>query len=185
MIGICLLTTLFLAVVAGPAFAAEQGLDSVVITPVSAPEDGSIIEHLESLSGFEEADWDTARDAWVVSVEDSVTFEPRDVVSGLTSQGVEVETLRLEFRSAYAKVMPGPSGRNEGFVLSPANDMTFLVVPNVNSRRLWHFLGKSVQGSDAALKLWCDVHLGAPDSSGVFAPDTVDVVKFEFAEQWD
>jgi hypothetical protein len=185
MTGTFVLASLILVLLASPAWAIEEGLSSVVVTPAGEPDIGAGIAHLESLPGFQEAVWDTARDAWVVSVEDSIQFEPRDLVGGLAELDIDVETLRLEFGSAYAKLLPDELLDTQGFILSPSNDMKFVILFNVRSRRLWNFVGKSVQGRDAPLKLWCDVYLGASDSTGLFAPDTVDVMKFELAEQWD
>lgn len=185
MTGICVLISALLGLLAGPVPAFEEGLSTVVITPAGDPDIEAGIAHLESLPGFQEAAWDTARDAWVVSVEDSIQFEPREVVSGLEELTGEVETLRLEFGSVYAKVMRDETGRNQGYILSPSNDMKFLVLFGVQSKRLWYFMGISVQGPNAPLKMWCDIHLGAADSTGAFAPDTVEVVRFELAEQWD
>jgi hypothetical protein len=185
MTRILVLASAVFVLLTSPAWAIEDGLSSVVVTPAGEPDIGDGISHLESLPGFQEAVWDTARKAWVVSVEDSVKFEPRELVAGLAELDVEVETLRLEFRAAYAKVMPDEVRGQQGFILSPINDMKFVVLFNVHSKRLWYFLGISVQGPNAPLKLWCDVYFGASDSTGAFAPDTVDVVKFELAEQWD
>ena len=146
MTKVLVLVSAFFLVLASPVWAIEEGLSSVVVIPAGESDTGAGIVFLESLPGFQEAVWDTARDAWVASVEDSVQFEPRELVAGLAEVDIEVETLRLEFGSAYAKVLSDEVRSKQGYLLSPSNDMKFVVIFGTNSKRLWYFLGKSVLG---------------------------------------
>jgi hypothetical protein len=161
-----------------PGWAVETGLETIRISPVEVPEDiETVLEKLESRTGFVSANWDTSLGAFMVSVEDSIRFQPHELRQELEGIGLDVETLLLEFKGARGEIRKAAIG-SRGYMVSEANDMDFPVLSGTNSRRLWYFLGRTPHGGDVPLNMSCVVHFGAPDSNGVFAPDTVDVVRF-------
>ena len=166
-----------------PGWAVESGLESIRISPAGVPDDiEAILEKLESRTGFISASWDTSLGAFMVAVEDSIRFQPSHLKQELEATGLEVETFRLEFKSAKGVIRKEKTG-SEGYIVSGANDMEFPVLFNVNSQRLWYFLGRTPHGRGVPLNMSCVVHFGAPDSNGVFAPDTVSVVRFRVANR--
>jgi hypothetical protein len=174
---------LLLLMQAVPAGAVETGLESIRIVPVDPPEDmEAALERLESRNGFVSANWDTSLGAFTVTVEDSIRFEPRELKQELDALGFEVETFRLEFKEAQG-VIRKVKGGSMGFMVSPANDMSFPVLFGTNSKKLWYFLGRTPHGADVPLDMSCVVRFATPDSNGVFATDTVDVVRFRVARK--
>lgn len=172
---------LLLLIGAAPGWAVETGLEAIRIVPVDPPEDiEAILGKLESRSGFVSADWDTTLGAFMVTVEDSIRFQPRELKQELEGMGFEVETLRLEFKEAQGVIRKEKQGRM-GYMVSTANDMDFPVLFGTNSKRLWYFLARNPHGRNVPLTMSCVVRFARPDSNGVFAADTVDVVRFRVA----
>ena len=159
-------------------FAAEAGLDRIRVTPVVAPTNPDpVLEVLRALDGVADAEWDSAG-MFVASVEDSATLDLRTVRDALLDAEVESADFHLEFIEARAKIEG-----DQGYLKSPWNGYRYVVAFSPKASQLWHFMGVNPYRWEAPLQIEVGLRWGSTDSTGVTAPDSVEVRHYQMNQE--
>ncbi len=111
--------------------------------------------------------------------EDSAHFEPRDLVTALQGEGVDVARLTLHFEEVHAK-----NENSMGIIYSPPNRLSFPAIFTWGGQRFWGFWGNNPRGKNGAFRMDVDIHFGAVGADGKAAPDSVEIVRFELTKPY-